>query len=136
MAFLYEKIDALREAGFSEEVPAVIKDNINQNFELRPYQALAFENFIMYFGNKKLCQKPTQVLFHMATGSGKTYMACALGMEACKQYYTVQYVRLPDLLLDLQAARDNGNFPAVAWTSQVNSCVPLQCQTDKWGLPP
>ena len=24
-----------------------------------------------------------------ATGSGKTYMACALGMEACKQYYTV-----------------------------------------------
>jgi DNA replication protein DnaC len=33
--------------------------------------------------------------------------------EACKQYYTVQYVRLPDLLLDLQAARDNGNFPAV-----------------------
>ena len=48
-----------------------------------------------------------------ATGSGKTYMACAFGMEACKQFYTVQYVRLPDLLLDLQAARDNGNFPAV-----------------------
>ena len=47
-----------------------------------------------------------------ATGSGKTYMACAFGMEACKQYYTVQYVRLPDLLLDLQAARDNGSFPA------------------------
>ena len=39
-----------------------------------------------------------------ATGSGKTYMACAFGMEACKQYYTVQYVRLPDMLLDLQAA--------------------------------
>lgn len=48
-----------------------------------------------------------------ATGSGKTYMACAFGMEACKQYYTVQYVRLPDLLLDLQAARDNGNFPSI-----------------------
>ena len=25
-------------------------------------------------------------------------------MEACKHYYTVKYVRLPDLLLDLQAA--------------------------------
>jgi len=24
-----------------------------------------------------------------ATGSGKSYLACALGMEACKQYYTV-----------------------------------------------
>ena len=47
-----------------------------------------------------------------ATGSGKTYMACAFGMEACKHYYTVQYVRLPDLLLDLQAAREEGTFPA------------------------
>lgn len=45
-----------------------------------------------------------------ATGSGKTYMACAFGMEACKQYYTVKYVRLPDLLLDLQADRADGNF--------------------------
>ena len=48
-----------------------------------------------------------------ATGSGKTYMACAFGMEACKQYYTVRYVRLPDLLLDLQSARDNGMFVKV-----------------------
>ena len=45
-----------------------------------------------------------------ATGSGKTYMACGFGMEACKHYYSVRYVRLPDLLLDLQAARDNGTF--------------------------
>lgn len=47
-----------------------------------------------------------------ATGSGKTYMACAFGVEACKRYYSVKYVRLPDLLLDLQAARDNNTFPA------------------------
>ena len=40
-------------------------------------------------------------------------MACAFGMEACKQYYTVKYVRLPDLLLDLQAARMDGNFGAI-----------------------
>ena len=45
-----------------------------------------------------------------ATGSGKTYLACAFGMEACKQYYSVKYVRLPDLLLDLQAAREAGTF--------------------------
>lgn len=48
-----------------------------------------------------------------ATGSGKTYMACAFGMEACKHYYSVRYIRLPDLLLDLQAARDNGTFSTV-----------------------
>lgn len=27
-----------------------------------------------------------------ATGSDKTYMACAFGMEACKQYYTVLWI--------------------------------------------
>ena len=48
-----------------------------------------------------------------ATGSGKTYLACAFGMEACKHYYTVKYVRLPDLLLDLQVARDAGTFTNV-----------------------
>ena len=48
-----------------------------------------------------------------ATGSGKTYLACAFGMEACKHYYTVKYVRLPDMLLDLQAARDSGDFTSV-----------------------
>ena len=51
-----------------------------------------------------------------ATGSGKTYMACAFGMEACKQYYTVRYVRLPDLLLDLQSAGDAGTFVKVLKT--------------------
>lgn len=45
-----------------------------------------------------------------ATGSGKAYMACAFGIEACKQYYTTRYVRLSDLLLELQAARADGTF--------------------------
>jgi len=48
-----------------------------------------------------------------ASGSGKTYMACAFGMEACKQYYTVKYIRLPDLLLDLDAARHTDSFARV-----------------------
>jgi len=34
-------------------------------------------------------------------------------MEDCKQYYTVKYVRLPNLLLDLQAACMDGNFGTV-----------------------
>lgn len=47
------------------------------------------------------------------TGSNKTYMAYALGLKACKHYYSVKYVRLPDLLLDLQAARDTDTFATV-----------------------
>ena len=48
-----------------------------------------------------------------ATGSGKRYLACAFGMEACKQYYNTKYVRLPDLLIDLEMARNDGNYKKV-----------------------
>ena len=37
-------------------------------------------------------------------------MACAFGMEACKQYMSVKYIRLPDLLINLATARENGTF--------------------------
>lgn len=45
-----------------------------------------------------------------AAGCGKTYMACAFGMEACKQYSNTKYVRLPDLLIGLGMARADGNY--------------------------
>ena len=45
-----------------------------------------------------------------ATGCGKTFLACALGSEACKQYFDVKYIRLPDLLVDLQIARAKNTF--------------------------
>ena len=43
-------------------------------------------------------------------GSGKSYLACALGMEACKQYYKTYFIRLPDLLMELDTARENGDY--------------------------
>lgn len=48
-----------------------------------------------------------------ATGAGKSYMACAFGMEACKCYYTVKYMRLPELLAELAIARGEGTFKKV-----------------------
>jgi DNA replication protein DnaC len=49
-----------------------------------------------------------------ATGSGKSYLACALGMEACKHFYNTKYVRMPDLLLDLKMAREENHQPSFA----------------------
>lgn len=45
-----------------------------------------------------------------ATGSGKTYMACALGMAASRNLYTVHYIRLPDLLVEIAMARGDGTY--------------------------
>lgn len=48
-----------------------------------------------------------------ATGSGKTYIACALGMAAARSFLKVRYVRLPELLTELAIARGNGTYRKV-----------------------
>jgi DNA replication protein DnaC len=40
-----------------------------------------------------------------ATGAGKTYLGCALGIAACRHSYSVKYIRLPDILDELSVAR-------------------------------
>lgn len=87
MAYLYERLDTLRMAGVMAELPKYVPNNLNANFELRPYQTEAFENFITYFENQRLRQKPTQALFHMATGSGKTLIMAGLMLYLYKQGY-------------------------------------------------
>ncbi len=44
------------------------------------------------------------------TGSGKTFIACALGNNACRHNYTVKYFRLPELLLEIQDAKNENQY--------------------------
>ena len=57
-----------------------------------------------------------------ATGCGKTYMACAFGMEACKQYYNTRYVRMPDLLMDLDILHELKGITVKLWQN-----IPIRC---------
>lgn len=43
-------------------------------------------------------------------GTGKTYIACALGHNACLQGYSVRYYRLSRLLLALTQAKADGSY--------------------------
>ena len=43
-------------------------------------------------------------------GSGKTYLACALGQNACVHGYSVRYYRLSRLLLQLTQAKADGTY--------------------------
>jgi DNA replication protein DnaC len=67
-----------------------------------------------------------------ATGSGKTYLACALGMSAIRNFLTVRYVRLPDLLTELAIARGNGTYRKVIQQYKKPSLLIL----DEWLLYP
>jgi len=45
-----------------------------------------------------------------ASGAGKTYLACAFGQSANRNFFSVKYVRLPDLLAELAIARGDGSY--------------------------
>lgn len=55
-------------------------------------------------------QNHHNVILLGATGSGKTYLSNALGMSANRNFLTVRYVRLPDLLGELAIARAEGHY--------------------------
>ena len=45
------------------------------------------------------------------TGTGKTYLACALGHKACREGLTVQYHRAAKLFRELALAKGDGRYP-------------------------
>lgn len=67
-----------------------------------------------------------------ASGNGKSYIACAFGIAACRNYFTVKYVRLPDLLDELAVARGEGIFKKVMKQYKKVSLLIL----DEWLLSP
>jgi DNA replication protein DnaC len=44
------------------------------------------------------------------TGTGKTYISCALGNSACRHGYTVKYYRIPELLLEIEDAKNENKY--------------------------
>lgn len=61
-------------------IPATITENLNPVFPVRPYQERAFRYLLNYW-EESFDLKPRQnhqLLFHMATGSGKTLMMAGL----------------------------------------------------------
>jgi DNA replication protein DnaC len=63
-------------------------------------------------------------------GSGKTYLACALGHNACLHGYSARYYRLSRLLLELTQAKADGSYH-----KQLKQLAKIQLLIiDDWGL--
>jgi DNA replication protein DnaC len=66
------------------------------------------------------------------TGVGKTFLACALANQACRQGRSVLYVRLPRLLPALAIGRGDGSYAkSLAQLAKTDVLV-----IDDWGLAP
>jgi len=74
---------------FSDLVPDYINSNLNPNFEMRPYQKEAFGRFEFFLDTypNKPKNKPLNVLYHMATGSGKTLIMAGEILTLYKRGY-------------------------------------------------
>ena len=64
------------------------------------------------------------------TGVGKTWIGCALAQHACRQGYTVRYLRLPRLFEELRLAHADGRFAKLMSMLAKTDLLLL----DDWGL--
>ncbi len=60
---------------------------------------------ILKLANGVYIQDYHNIILKGPTGSGKSFIATAFGVSACRQFYKVKYIRLPELLDELLLAK-------------------------------
>ncbi len=75
-------------------------------------------------------QRAHNLLITGPCGSGKTFIACALGHPACRQGYATRYFRLPRLFLTLTQAKANGSYHKLLHPFTKTQLLIL----DDWGM--
>ena len=72
------------------------------------------------------------VIITGATGTGKSYLACALGQQACRSGYRVSYRRMPRLIEELARAHADGTYTRLRGRLAKVDVLVL----DDWGIAP
>jgi DNA replication protein DnaC len=58
-----------------------------------------------------------------STGTGKSWLACALGNKACRDGFSVLYKRASRLFADLAQARGEGRLPRLMTTLERTNLI-------------
>ncbi|MDR7625941.1 IS21-like element helper ATPase IstB (plasmid) [Lacticaseibacillus paracasei] len=98
----------IKDAGFITTAPSI------SNIDYSPDRQLD-KDVITKLATGAYIKAHHNVLIMGASGNGKTWLATALGIAACRQFYKVCYVRLPELMDDLLVAKNeaNGDFKKI-----------------------
>jgi DNA replication protein DnaC len=87
-------------------------------------------NLIRQLATCRWVAEHQNILITGPTGVGKTFLACALGQQACRQRQRVIYRRIPRLFPELTLAHGDGTYPTVlARFARVDVLI-----LDDWGL--
>ena len=94
--------------------------------EYLPDRNLNKDLFALFHSNEYI-RKGLNIMLIGATGSGKTYIACALATNACRSEYRARYYRLSEFFGEMEAARLQGKYNDVI--NQLRS-IPLMIFDD------
>ncbi|WP_426119954.1 IS21-like element ISPre4 family helper ATPase IstB [Pseudomonas sp. DSP3-2-2] len=87
---------------------------------------------ILQLGSGQWLRDGLNLIIGGPTGAGKTWLACALAHKACRDGYSVRYLRLPRLMEELGLAHGDGRFAKLMAGYAKTDLLIL----DDWGLAP
>lgn len=95
----------IKSATFSEPAACIedIEYHPDRHLDKKLITELASGNYI---------RKAHNIILMGASGNGKSWVSNAFGVQACRQFFKVKYIRLPELLDELQVAKNeaDGSF--------------------------
>ncbi len=111
---LNEQIDAVVKFGMLKaDIPVDITGNLAPQIALRPYQRTALERWLFYIDKYEARPKAPHLLFHMATGSGKTVLMAALILDLYRRGYR-NFLFFVNSAQTIEKTKDNFLNPASA----------------------
>ena len=115
----------IKNAGFSDRNACIenVEYTTDRKLDKTQISMLSTCNYI---------QDSHNIIILGAAGAGKSYLGCAFGVAACRNFFGVKYIRLPELFNDLAVARGEGTYKNVIKDYKKISLLVL----DEWLLMP
>ncbi len=111
---LSQEFDALAKYGaLKADLPDDITSNLARQIALRPYQTTALERWLFYMDKYDGRPSNPHLLFHMATGSGKTVLMAALILDLYRRGYR-NFLFFVNSAQIIEKTKDNFLNPASA----------------------
>lgn len=100
-----------------------------EEIDFRTPRGLAKEAILSLAQNNWIRGKQN-VIITGPTGSGKTFLSCALANSACRSCHSAYYIRLPRLLQEMHIARGDGSYGKLLTRLAKYALLVI----DDWGL--
>ena len=115
----------IRSAGFSDNNACIenVEYTADRKLDKTQIITLATCNYI---------QNKNNIIILGAAGAGKSYLGCAFGVAACRNFFGVKYIRMPELFNDLAVARGEGSYKKLIKEYKKISLLVI----DEWLLTP